>query len=590
MGSGPDRRGPGARAGVPAPQPARAVPDPGRHQRRAQRRRHRRRHGLGPDRRSSTTSSCAVAPIARRRPQPGRRRRRGATGPTSPSPPSATCRSTATRPTTSHVPTCSAASDGRPSRPPPTTRRSSCRPTTPSGTSWSPAAPPFCTEAAARSGPVAQCRTASGTLGAWPQGTAGSRRSTSSAGARRWRARWAGRRRSTASTTTASSRCASGSTRLLDPGSFHEIGAHRRPGRPTTDGDLTDFAAGQLRDGPGPHRRPPGRGRRRRLHRAGRRGRRLHRQKQVHAEQMANELRLPIVRLVDGTGGGGSVKALEADRRTYVPANPGWEWVVDNLATVPVVALALGSVAGLGAARVVASHYSLMVRDTSQVFVAGPPRRGPPRRGGRPRRSSAAATSTARNGTVDDVVDTEEEAFERTRRFLSYLPSSVDETAARAHGARRRSRARREDWLIGAIPRDRRKVYASGPSSRPSSTTARSSRSARAGAVRPSPGWPASTAGRSAVLAARPVRSTAAGWTADASQKVDALRRPGRDVPPPGGAPRRPARVRHRHRGASGPATIRHGARALAAVYQATVPWCSVILRKVFGVGRRRPP
>ena len=31
-------------------------------------------------------------------------------------------------------------------------------------------------------------------------------------------------------------------------------------------------------------------------------------------------------------------------------------------------------------------------------------------------------------------------------------------------------------------------------------------------------------------------------------------------------------------------ATIRHGARALTAVYQASVPWCSVILRKVFGV------
>ena len=30
--------------------------------------------------------------------------------------------------------------------------------------------------------------------------------------------------------------------------------------------------------------------------------------------------------------------------------------------------------------------------------------------------------------------------------------------------------------------------------------------------------------------------------------------------------------------------TIRHGARALAAVYQSPVPWCSVILRKSFGV------
>jgi acetyl-CoA carboxylase carboxyltransferase component len=30
--------------------------------------------------------------------------------------------------------------------------------------------------------------------------------------------------------------------------------------------------------------------------------------------------------------------------------------------------------------------------------------------------------------------------------------------------------------------------------------------------------------------------------------------------------------------------TIRKGVRALAAVYQATVPWCSIIVRKVFGV------
>src|SRR5262249_58935728 len=31
-------------------------------------------------------------------------------------------------------------------------------------------------------------------------------------------------------------------------------------------------------------------------------------------------------------------------------------------------------------------------------------------------------------------------------------------------------------------------------------------------------------------------------------------------------------------------ATIRHGARALAAVYQATVPWCAIVIRRVFGV------
>lgn len=30
--------------------------------------------------------------------------------------------------------------------------------------------------------------------------------------------------------------------------------------------------------------------------------------------------------------------------------------------------------------------------------------------------------------------------------------------------------------------------------------------------------------------------------------------------------------------------TLRHGGRALATVYQATVPWCTVIVRKAFGV------
>ena len=62
-------------------------------------------------------------------------------------------------------------------------------------------------------------------------------------------------------------------------------------------------------------------------------------QKQVHAERMAHELRLPIVRLVDGSGGGGI--GQDRSRPTGAPScpfNPGWERVVANLATVPVVA------------------------------------------------------------------------------------------------------------------------------------------------------------------------------------------------------------------------------------------------------------
>src|SRR3989442_7575360 len=94
----------------------------------------------------------------------------------------------------------------------------------------------------------------------------------------------------------------------------------------------------------------------------------------VFAERTAHDMRIPLVRLVDGTGGGGSVKQIESMGFTYVPFVPGWELVVANLSAVPVVAAALRPVAGLGAARVAASHFSVIVRGTAPMVVAGSPR------------------------------------------------------------------------------------------------------------------------------------------------------------------------------------------------------------------------
>src|SRR5262249_61109978 len=44
--------------------------------------------------------------------------------------------------------------------------------------------------------------------------------------------------------------------------------------------------------------------------------------KMSYSERMARELRLRLIRLVDGTGGGGSVRPLASTARTYAPANP----------------------------------------------------------------------------------------------------------------------------------------------------------------------------------------------------------------------------------------------------------------------------
>ena len=302
-------------------------------------------------------------------------------------------------------------------------------------------------------------------------------------------------------------------------------------------------------------------------------------QKQVHAERMAHDLRLPIVRLVDGSGGGGSVKSLETERRSFVPFNPGWEHVVANLATVPVVSCCLGSVAGLGAARVVTSHYSVMVKGTSQLFVAGPPvvaRLGEDV----DKETLGGSAIHTRNGAVDDEVASEHEAFARVRRFLSYLPSSVDEVPPRATPTDDPNR--RDESLLAAIPKDRRKVYKvrdiiDAVVDRDSffEIGRYNGRSAVTGLARLD-GWPV------AILANDPY-FYAGGWTAAASEKVtrfvdlaDTFHLPVvHFVDNPGFVIGTDAEKQ---------ATIRAGARALAAIYQARTPWCSVIVRKVYGV------
>src|SRR5574341_1914593 len=153
--------------------------------------------------------------------------------------------------------------------------------------------------------------------------------------------------------------------------------------------------------------------------------------KHNQCEQMANELRLPLIRLVEGSGGGGSVKTIETTGRANVPGVSGWEWVVNSIGTIPRVALGLGSVAGLGAAHLAAAHYSVMVKELSALFVAGPP--VVERVGQKLTKNELGGWEIQlKAGAVDHAVDTEDEAFACARRFLSYLPSSIDDLPPRS--------------------------------------------------------------------------------------------------------------------------------------------------------------
>ena len=301
--------------------------------------------------------------------------------------------------------------------------------------------------------------------------------------------------------------------------------------------------------------------------------------KHFQCEQMAKELRLPLVRIVEGSGGGGSVKTIETTGRANVPGVSGWELVVDNMGTVPRVALGLGSVAGLGAAHLAAAHYSVMVKDTSALFVAGPP--VVERLGQKLTKQELGGWQIQlRAGAVDTAVDTEEDAFACAKRFLSYLPSSVYDLPPR--GPVNDDPERREEWLSDAIPRDPRKVYKMraiveavvdqgsffeiGPLY---------GRSIITGLARID-GWPV------AMMASDPYHYAGA-WTADTCQKVERWVDMAQTFHLPVvylvDCPGFLIGLEAERTG-----TIKQGVRAMSAIWQTTVPWCAVIIRNVFGV------
>lgn len=207
-------------------------------------------------------------------------------------------------------------------------------------------------------------------------------------------------------------------------------------------------------------------------------------QKSRYLDQLSTELRAPSIRLLDGSSGGGSVATMvpkqDSDRSgvkestgaikagrprvtgvggSFLPGHLGSEMYTEQLNTVPVVNMLLGSVVGIGAAKAVLGHFSVMVRDISQLFVAGPPVV-----------SHAVGYEISKeelggwhihctNGSVDNLAETEREAAEMTRRFLSYLPASVYDAPPVVAPPEGESPDRREDELAHIVPRKRTTTF-----------------------------------------------------------------------------------------------------------------------------------
>ncbi len=207
--------------------------------------------------------------------------------------------------------------------------------------------------------------------------------------------------------------------------------------------------------------------------------------KSGHLDRLSIEMMVPSIRLLDGSSGGGSVAAMVPAQRkegesnaqesqgaikagrprvttgggSYLPGHLGSSMFTEQLSTVPVVNMLLGSVVGIGAAKAVLGHFSVMVRDIAQLFVAGPPVVSHAMGYDISKEDLGGWHIHCRNGSVDNLAESEEEAVEMTRRFLSYLPSNVFEAAPVFPPRSSDPADRRDEELFTLIPRKRTTTF-----------------------------------------------------------------------------------------------------------------------------------
>ncbi len=305
--------------------------------------------------------------------------------------------------------------------------------------------------------------------------------------------------------------------------------------------------------------------------------------KSIYAEELAVKYKVPLIRLHEGGGGsvtGSKGKGASGPAGDPVFYPPRFQSVAKTLVSVPVASAALGPVAGMPAARLVASHFSVMVKGLSQILTAGPAvvERA---LGKRPTKESLGGSHIhSKNGVVDSLAETEAEALQQIQNFLSYLPQNVWETPPVKECTD--DVERREEELLSIIPRDRRTTYDMYRVLEMVLDNGSFFEMAREYGRGLITGL-ARINGQSVGIIANDCRFYAGAMTATGSQKVrrfislcDTFHIPIVNfVDEPGFMIGEEAEQ---------DATIRYGTAAVLAACSCTVPWASVIVRRVFGV------
>jgi len=175
-------------------------------------------------------------------------------------------------------------------------------------------------------------------------------------------------------------------------------------------------------------------------------------------EDLAHAYRIPLINLVDGTGG--TVNTAKRKGYTVVPGygQDGMERSAELMGIVPVVSAVMGTTAGGPSMRAIMSHWSVMVKGGGQIFAAGPPvverafgqKLTKDELGG-----TQIAVDTA--GTIDNAAEDEADCFRQIKKFLSYMPQNVWELPPVVNSGDPVDRC--EDELATIVPRASRQAY-----------------------------------------------------------------------------------------------------------------------------------
>lgn len=178
--------------------------------------------------------------------------------------------------------------------------------------------------------------------------------------------------------------------------------------------------------------------------------------KSVYTEDLALQSKVPLVRLHEGAGGSvGGSGGPSVPGPVFAPSR--FKSVAETLATIPVASAGLGAVAGLPAARLVSSHFSVISKSTAQILVAGPAVVERAMGEKLTKDELGGAQVHTRNGTVDNGAEDERAALSQIRHFLSYMPNNVwDLAPVRSNDD---PVDRMEEDLLHIVPRERRRAF-----------------------------------------------------------------------------------------------------------------------------------